>query len=316
MLRPTAAATAATAALAAILAAAGPASLALASVSAAAIVLKTDRQDADADRADADRAGTETRAAERPGQEGAEDGHGDAAEADWDFFQPSDDLMADVDATLAAARASGKLALFILGADWCHDTRALVDRFHQSDEMGAVLEAHYEVRLVDVGYLDRAREVAQRFGLPIYFHTPTVLIVDPETEQLLNADDFHIWRDAYLKSEEETIAYFAEYGADETPAGASPDPVLQNPEYRRLLAEIEAFAEAQGARIARGYEVIGPLLEVRDDALMENWRPLSRMRYALADDLLRLRGEARARIAAGETDITLDFPEYEPLPWE
>ena len=35
------------------------------------------------------------------------------------------DAMADVDAALARASASGKRVLLVLGANWCHDIRAL-----------------------------------------------------------------------------------------------------------------------------------------------------------------------------------------------
>lgn len=35
------------------------------------------------------------------------------------------DAMADVDAALARASANGKRVLLVMGANWCHDSRAL-----------------------------------------------------------------------------------------------------------------------------------------------------------------------------------------------
>ena len=41
------------------------------------------------------------------------------------LYVPSDNPMADVDAILVRARFEDKLALIIMGENWCHDSRAL-----------------------------------------------------------------------------------------------------------------------------------------------------------------------------------------------
>ena len=57
-----------------------------------------------------------------------------AAETDPDgrLYQPSADPIADVQRALSRAEDSSRLALVVLGANWCHDSRALAARLHRS----------------------------------------------------------------------------------------------------------------------------------------------------------------------------------------
>jgi len=57
-----------------------------------------------------------------------------AAETDLDGrrFQPSTDPLADVQQALSRAQKSDRLALIVLGANWCHDSRALASRLYRS----------------------------------------------------------------------------------------------------------------------------------------------------------------------------------------
>ncbi|MEO1311802.1 MAG: thioredoxin family protein [Pseudomonadota bacterium] len=236
-------------------------------------------------------------------------------EPDLTVFPLAQDAMADVDRALAAARAEEKLALIVLGANWCHDSRALTGRF-DDPEMAALLSSDYAVQLVNVGYLDRGFDVADRFGLPVYTHTPTVLIVDPQTGDLVNADDHFQWRDAYKKSGEETLAYFTAKTDPANWAAEVPPDVAASDDYVRVADEIAAFEAAAAGRIRAAYALIGPRLEADSDDLNDYWRPVAKLRYRLPDDVKALREDAAARVAAGETQIELAFPEYPAWPWE
>ena len=110
-------------------------------------------------------------------------------------FQPSNAVMTEIDDLLVRAEASDKLALIVMGANWCHDSRGFVKTLNNK-RLQEVLDDRYEVLLVDVGYLQRGRKVIERFGIPIIYGTPTVLVVDPRSELLINRDDMHRWRDA------------------------------------------------------------------------------------------------------------------------
>jgi len=239
-----------------------------------------------------------------------------AAEED-NPFQPSDDIMADVDRTLSKARAEGKLALIIMGAHWCHDSMGLYSHF-QDPALAATLNANYETVFIDVGFLERGKEVIERFGQPVIYGTPTVLIVDPETEELLNRESMHRLRDSASMDIEEAREYFANTGVRSV---AEIDIKPSDPKLMALYDEIAAFENEQASRIYRGFAVIGPLLKESENGtepeiFRSYWRELSKMRYTITEDLIELRAEARRRVAAGEEDIQLTYPVYKKFSWE
>jgi hypothetical protein len=98
--------------------------------------------------------------------------------ASGELYLPSDDVMADVSNALNVARESNKLVLVVMGANWCHDSRALASRLYQQP-LNTLIDEHYETVFVDVGFLDKGKEVISSIGPPVYYATPTVLILDP-----------------------------------------------------------------------------------------------------------------------------------------
>lgn len=220
-----------------------------------------------------------------------------------------EDAMDATEATVARALREDKLALVILGANWCHDSKALARRL-EDPELEAVLDEHYETLVVGVGYYEQGFDVAQQLGIAIYTHTPTVLIVDPKTRALVNLDDHDIWRDAARLSAVETLAYFEE---KVEPKGWSP--ASSNGELAPDHAGLQAFESQQAERLRRAYAILGPKLKMESDDLDDFWRPVRDLRYQFADDLNRLRQEARDAHARGET-FNPDWPTYEAFPWE
>ena len=57
-----------------------------------------------------------------------------SAETDPDgrLFEPSADALADVQQALERAEANDRLALIVVGGNWCHDSRALAARLNRS----------------------------------------------------------------------------------------------------------------------------------------------------------------------------------------
>jgi thiol-disulfide isomerase/thioredoxin len=103
------------------------------------------------------------------------------------------DEHADADAAVAKARAEakkhGKLLLIDLGGNWCGDCRVLSGTL-QLPSVKAFMDRHYEFVAVDVGRFERNLQIPAHYG----FHArlrgvPTLLVVDPETDRLLNRDD-------------------------------------------------------------------------------------------------------------------------------
>lgn len=132
------------------------------------------------------------------------------------------DAAADVDAALARAAASGKRVLLVLGANWCHDSRALAG-WLETPRFAALTAAHYVVVFVDVGTPQagegRNLEIAARFGLDGMKNTPALLVLTAAGEPV-NLDSAAGWRNAASRSE---AAIFAELAAlAEAPAPTTP----------------------------------------------------------------------------------------------
>ena len=232
------------------------------------------------------------------------------------LYLSSIDPVADLAAKLESARQSHKRLLVVMGGNWCHDSRALASRLF-SEPLSATINQHYEILFVDVGYLEKGRDVITSLGIPVYYATPTLLIVDPVSGLVVNAQDRHQWAEAASISMEDSLAYFRQYqDAGQTAIEDNSDAQLQE-----LLAEIDAFEEAQADRLYQAYAVLGPMLkaykEGDKEAFSEDlWGEVRDYRYKVPADLGVLRAEARERVAAGDTGIRLDYPVYPAFSWE
>jgi thiol-disulfide isomerase/thioredoxin len=103
------------------------------------------------------------------------------------------DEKANADAAVAKARAEarkhGKLLLIDLGGNWCGDCRVL-DGTLQLASVKAFMDKHYTVVMVDVGRFERNLQIPAHYGFKTRLKgVPTLLVVDPKTDRLLNRDD-------------------------------------------------------------------------------------------------------------------------------
>ena len=245
-------------------------------------------------------------------------GHISAAESDPDgrLFEASPDPVADVEQALERAGDGDRKALVVLGANWCHDSRALAARLHRSP-LAEEIEQHYELVFVDVGFLDKGDDVLEQFDVAQFYATPTVLIIDPSTGRLVNDEDRHVWGDAYSIDMATSVEYFEKWAEYEAPADAAAAPE----ELLALYAQIDQFEQRQAMRVSGGYAVVGPMLEAykagdAPDNFQSSWDELRDFRTAIPGDVRELRAEAERRVAAGDEDIQLEFPEYPLLSWE
>ena len=125
-------------------------------------------------------------------------------------FDPDPSLVAQdaVDEALADSALSGKHAVIVMGANWCHDSRALAGWF-ETPRFEAMLQDNYTVRYIDVGQKDRNIDVAQRFGLDEIVGTPTIIVTNT-LGVVLNLDTAPTWRNAASRAEDEIFDYFVE----------------------------------------------------------------------------------------------------------
>ena len=240
------------------------------------------------------------------------------AEASGELYLPSGDSMADLKAGLDAARESNKLALVIMGANWCHDSRALAARIFE-EPLSTTINEHYETLFVDVGYLEKGKDVITSLGIPAYYATPTVLIVDPVSGQVVNAGNRHQWANAASISMQESVAYFGQFTNTDL-ATLQGDEVIDE-DLQHLLMGIDAFEQIQAERLYQAYAVLAPMLKDykegdKDAFSEETWNEVRDYRYKIPIDIEALRAEAYTRMAAGETNIVLTYPDYPAFSWD
>lgn len=225
-------------------------------------------------------------------------------------FLPSDDAVGDLKATLKRARIEQKLALVILGADWCHDSLALATRL-QAEPLKSLVDEKYATLFVNVGNLTAGRDVIQSLGVPIYYATPTVLIVDPISGRLINNGNRNMWGSAASISMDDSVSYFQTM-ADIDPS-TLPDEKVYGAEQTQLLSEIDEFELIQAERLAEAYIITGAMLEKNFDQAV--WLEVGQYRNKVATDVDALRAEVAQRAVAGETDIVLTYPSYPDWSW-
>ncbi|WP_066531453.1 thioredoxin family protein [Erythrobacter sp. CCH5-A1] len=121
------------------------------------------------------------------------------------------DAMADVEGALARSAVSGKRVLLVLGANWCHDSRALAG-WLETPRFAALVAARYELVFVDVGMPQtgegRNLDIAARFGLADMKNTPALLVLTPDG-RAVNLESARSWRDAASRSEDAIYAELA-----------------------------------------------------------------------------------------------------------
>lgn len=120
-------------------------------------------------------------------------------------YTVADDPMGEVDGALARAGASGKRVLVVMGANWCHDSRALAGRL-ENGRIGRLVADRFELVFINVGMPQTGDghnlAIARRYGLKELPGTPNLLVLSPEGS-LLNPRTATGWRNAASRSEQE-----------------------------------------------------------------------------------------------------------------
>ena len=234
-----------------------------------------------------------------------------AAQAEDDHPRPFDgnfNAMPVVEEALAEARDSDRRLLLVLGANWCHDSRGLAHHFEDA-ELAATIEQGYVLRYVDVDWRNENQAVSARFGVPAVYATPTVLVIDPDTETLLNREERTRWGSAASTPLEEARDWFARW-ATATPSQGG---VLESSLiYQAMLVEIDIFEEEEAGRLAEAYRDIarwrdGPAADRPEnfgalDAEVEAWR------RSLPRQVSQMRAQARSLVASALSDLAGDGP--------
>ncbi len=134
----------------------------------------------------------------------------------YPYDEAADASPKAVDARIAKAKAKarreGKLLLLDLGGNWCTDCRILAGTI-ALPAIQRFVDAHYVEVTVDVGRMDKNLQAPGRYGLDKLSGVPSVLVIDPKTDRLLNKDDVFALSDARHMSPQALADWLARWPA-------------------------------------------------------------------------------------------------------
>ncbi len=218
-------------------------------------------------------------------------------------FYPSlsrDSQTQRLEEALNQAQIKGKPLLLILGANWCHDSRALAGYFDSPEVKQAA--SHYQVLPVNVGYLENKSALLGQFNYPAYFATPTVLAIDPVSKAVLNRASLVTWQSAH----NESAAALAEY-LDSIVSGSAVGET-----HSEIPPSLIEFETQQANVLYAHYQHLGALLKQEDEGkatptLNAKWREVKAFRVKLQNDLIDLHQQPEPLGA---------FPTYPEISWK
>ncbi len=227
-------------------------------------------------------------------------------------FLAEQQLLPQLDQLQRKTAAEQKLLLLVLGGEWCHDTKALQQHFAEP-VLAAALARRFNIAFVDVGYLEFGQATTQRFQLPLYYGTPAVMIIAPDSGQLLNKNDLMHWTNAANFDAAAYKAYFIDTDFKQQ--------FLQQQQQREgippaLLQKISAFEQQQAAVLAKGYQHLGPLMRAYKESgqaasaeFNQAWKKVRAFRIKIMPQLAELEQQAKT-LAPGQA---LQLPATEEI---
>ena len=236
-------------------------------------------------------------------------------------FSPVINHSEQVEQTLTIAKIQNKKALLVLGAQWCHDSKGLAKNF-STPEMQQILIDNYQVLFIDVGYLEKGFDVVKKFNLPVYYGTPTVMVVDPNSAKVLNRSSMQKWLNADKVPLTEYVEYFNAFSSNNSALNSN-ELVETNQAMQTYLSQINKFEQQQAVRLKEAYGVIGPLLQQymesddkkASDEFSNTWEQVHDLRYRIQDDIQALMAQAKTNVDTGSS-APLDLPTYPAFRWE
>ena len=231
----------------------------------------------------------------------ASESNGDDSHTQSSAYVAYENDMERVDQALGRAIKQGKNLLLILGAQWCHDSQGFAAKINEP-VVQRVIQQDYETLFIDVGYYKDKRDITQRFGYPTIFATPTVLIIDPGSEMLLNLDTLIRFNNADAIPIEDYVDYFADFSAKSYTPNDLTVP----------LEKLKAFEQTQTQRLIQGYEKLTPYMQADENDELEDKKLLSTLWRQVRDFRLQLQKDIHA-LRRGEINV---IPVYAPQAWE
>jgi hypothetical protein len=227
-------------------------------------------------------------------------------------FVAEQQMLAQLDGVQHKAASEQKLLLLVLGAQWCHDSVALMQQFSEP-KLSTALSEKFELAFVDVGFLQFGQATTARYQLPLYYGTPTVMIIAPDSGQLLNKTDLMRWSNAASFDKQTYWQYFIETDFQQQFAKEQQQMTAVS---TVALKQITDFEQQQAAKLLKAYQQLGPLLQAyktsgkpATDEFQRAWDEVATMRNRILPDVQQLQKQATT-LAPGQS---LRLPRYPPF---
>lgn len=132
-------------------------------------------------------------------------------------FVESADASRDIAAAMMAAVVEdGKKIIVVMGANWCHDSRALAGWF-ATPRFATMLDERYRIVYIDSGSPQTGKgrnlDIAKRLGFKKMKSTPLVMVLSSDGKLLNSRKDALSWRNAASRGEDDIYRYFAAFTA-------------------------------------------------------------------------------------------------------
>lgn len=128
------------------------------------------------------------------------------------------DAKADLLYALDRAKGRDLKVLAVLGANWCHDSRAMAG-WLETDRFRDLADRHFIVVYIDIGKPQddegRNLDLAAEYGLVGITNTPVVAMLTADGSLINSLEDAKSWRNAASRSEDEIYNQLAAFAASE-----------------------------------------------------------------------------------------------------
>lgn len=232
-------------------------------------------------------------------------------------FVAKENVLEIIEQKQEQAKQSKKLLMVVMGAEWCHYSRGLAKNFSKP-QLHKELIQKYEIEFVDVGFLNKGFDVTERYQQPIYYATPSIMIIEPNSEEVLNLPTLMHWSsaDAY------PIAEYQDYFINST-FKPTETKLTKNSTFKNYYNQIKAFETQQASRLKQAYGIIGPLLKAYKKSgdkkpskeFIVKWDEAKEFRTAVPNDINNLLKQAHNNALIGVNPPLL-FPSYKEFSWE
>lgn len=147
-----------------------------------------------------------------PGLAAAEPPKAAARDAGYFPAEPNADFI--LETAVADARESGKLAVVVFGADWCHDSRFLAQVL-TSAEFAEAYGKRFAVTFIDVGKPQTGEghnlDLVAGLGVRDLKSTPALFVLNGLGKPLNSARDAVSWRTAEKRGKAAILGYFKRF---------------------------------------------------------------------------------------------------------